>query len=329
MWSFNLLNDIVIDMEKPIVSTVVITHNNGELFVKALSSLINQSFDLPYEIIVINDSSNDNTEHYVLEMMKNHSSIVYKAVNNKSASLSRFDGVKAARGEYITFLDGDDYYHKDYLKTMYKAIKDNNADIVNCSLYYVRDKNKIVRSKLGVNRIYNSKERAVKALFDDCSVHGFMHTKMYKADLIKSFDAELLKEHFVYEDVLINYMLFKQINRLVNIKKPLLYYNKTNENSITLSSRRIQDQINVTAFIRKDIELLNNKKLLKIFRNNYIRKRLSLIADFYMSGFNNKKERKQIKKQAKKDLLIIHRKANIPTINMSYSNFINKLIKEK
>ena len=113
-------------MEKPVVSTVVITHNNGDLFVKALNSLINQSFKQPYEIIVINDCSNDNTEQFVLEMAKKHPHIVYKAVNNRSAALSRFDGVKLARGEYITFLDGDDYYHPDYVSTMYEQIRKHN-----------------------------------------------------------------------------------------------------------------------------------------------------------------------------------------------------------
>lgn len=208
---------------------------------------------------------------------------------------------------------------------MYTAIEDNDADVANCSVFYVRKGNKIKKSNLGINKIYNSKEKAVKALFDDMSVHGFMHTKIYKAELIKSFDASLLKEHFVYEDVLINYMLFKQINKLVNIKTPLLYYNKANENSITNSSRRIQDQINVTAFIRRDIELSNNKKLLKIFRNNYIRKRLSLTADFFMSGYANKEEKRKIQKQAKKDLYLIHKKDNIPLDNKSYSSFLNKL----
>ena len=312
-------------MSEPVISTVIITHNNGDLFKKALNSVINQSFDLPYEIIVINDCSDDDTEEFVLKMQKEHSNIVYKAAKNRSASLSRFDGVKLAKGQFITFLDGDDYYHQDYLKVMHKNIIEHEGDIINCSLYYVRKGNKIKRSGLGVNRVYNSKERAVKALFDDMSVHGFMHTKMYKSDIIKSFDASLLKEHFVYEDVLINYVLFKQINRLVNIKTPLLYYNKTNETSITNNSRRIQDQVNVTAFIRRDIELTNNQKLLKIFRNNYIRKRLSLIADFYMSGYENKKEERRIKKQAKKDICLLHKKKNIPLENQTYSEFIKKV----
>lgn len=309
----------------PLISTVIITHNNGELFKKALLSVINQTFDLPYEIIVINDRSNDDTESFVLEMQKKYSNIVYKAADNGSASLSRFDGVELSKGTYITFLDGDDYYHPTYLKTMYDAMIKHHADVVNCSLYYVRKNNKIKRSGLGINKIYKSKEKAIKALFDDMSVHGFMHTKMYKADIIKTFDASMLKEHFVYEDVLINYILFKQVNTLVNIKTPLLYYNKANENSITNNSRRIQDQVNVTAFIRYDIEGSNNPKLLKIFRNNYIRKRLSLIADFYMSGYENKKEERRIKKQAKKDILLIHKKDNIPTENQTYSHFIKTI----
>lgn len=315
-------------MENPIVSTIVITHNNGDLFVKALNSLINQTFKQPYEIIVINDCSNDNTEQFVLEMVKKHPHIVYKAVDNRSAALSRFDGVKLARGEYITFLDGDDYYHPDYVSTMYEQIRKHNGDVINCSLFYVRKNNKIQKCKIGVNRIYNSKEKAVKALFDDFSVHGFMHTKMYKAELIKSFNADLLKEHFVYEDVLINYVLFKKINRLINIKTPLLYYNKANENSITLSNRRIQDQINVTAYIRKDIELTNNPKLLRIFRNNYIRKRLSLTADFFMSGFENKKEKLKIKKQAKKDLRILFKKEPIDITNKTFETFVKKMINQ-
>ena len=133
-------------MSEPVISTVIITHNNGDLFKKALNSVINQSFDLPYEIIVVNDCSDDDTEEFVLKMQKEHSNIVYKAAKNRSAALSRFDGVKLARGQFITFLDGDDYYHQDYLKVMHKNIIKHDGDIINCSLYYVRKGNKIKRS---------------------------------------------------------------------------------------------------------------------------------------------------------------------------------------
>jgi hypothetical protein len=110
-----------------------------------------------------------------------------------------------------------------------------------------------------------------------------------------------------------------------NIKTPLLYYNKTNENSITLNSRRIQDHINVRAFIRKDIELTNNKELLTLFRNNYLRTRLLLTADFFMSKFDDKKEGERIKKIAKKDLKTIYGKKPLDIENKSYENFVKKM----
>ena len=101
---------------------------------KCLSSAVNQSFEKDdYEIIVINDASTDNSNKIIKRYVNKYSNVLcIRHEANSGLSNARNSGMNIARGEYILFLDGDDYIDKETLEILYKQAISQVSDIVIC-----------------------------------------------------------------------------------------------------------------------------------------------------------------------------------------------------
>jgi len=95
----------------PKISVIIPVYNNEPYVAKAIESVLAQSYT-DYEIIVLNDGSTDNSER---EILKYHSQLIYIKQRNKGRGAARNAALKVARGEYIAFLDSDDFWTKDKL----------------------------------------------------------------------------------------------------------------------------------------------------------------------------------------------------------------------
>ena len=113
----------------PKVSVIVPVYNTGEFLRKCLDSILNQTLK-EIEIICINDGSTDNSFSILQEYKQKDSRIIVLTQENKGAGNARNAGLNIAKGEYLSFLDSDDYFSRTTLRKTYnKAIK-NNADII-------------------------------------------------------------------------------------------------------------------------------------------------------------------------------------------------------
>lgn len=112
------------------VSIVVPVYNTEKYLRKCLNSLVGQTLE-DIEIIVVNDGSPDNSQAIIDEYMKNHPSVV-KGISQKNAGLSaaRNAGLKKATGEYVSFVDSDDYVDIDMTETLYNYASQNGLDIL-------------------------------------------------------------------------------------------------------------------------------------------------------------------------------------------------------
>lgn len=118
-------------MEKENAISVIMPAYNVEKYVKkSLDSLFGQSFQ-NFELIFINDGSTDKTGDIVNEFKNKYKDKIHVInVENGGQSRARNIGLENAKGEYIVFLDSDDYIETDYLETLYLAAKENNSDMV-------------------------------------------------------------------------------------------------------------------------------------------------------------------------------------------------------
>lgn len=110
-----------------LISIIIPVYNNEKWFERCIESVINQTYN-NLEIIIINDCSTDNVEDIILKYKKLDNRIIYiKNEENKGVGYSRNRGIEASNGNYIYFLDSDDYIEKDTIETLYNNIKQNDT----------------------------------------------------------------------------------------------------------------------------------------------------------------------------------------------------------
>jgi glycosyltransferase involved in cell wall biosynthesis len=124
------------------VSIIITTYNYAQYIERAIRSALDQSLDGDqYEVIVVNDASSDNT----VEILENFSDEIraFNLEKNLGLSGARNFGVRKARGQFIIFLDADDYFHKELISTQKLFLDENNSlDAVSVDYYLVDDRGK-------------------------------------------------------------------------------------------------------------------------------------------------------------------------------------------
>ena len=123
----------------PKVSIIVPVYNSGKYLKTCLDSLVNQTLK-DIEIIAVDDCSTDNSLLILMDYAKKYHNIkVYHNRENLGQGASRNRGLDIARGEYIGFVDSDDYIRYTMYEDMYKAAVNNSAPLVSVLLLYVMD----------------------------------------------------------------------------------------------------------------------------------------------------------------------------------------------
>lgn len=113
---------------EPKVSVIIPIYNAAEFLEECLDSVIAQTLE-NIEIICVNDGSSDNSLDILQEYKKRDSRIRVLSQSNQGAGVARNNGISVARGEYLSFLDADDFFEKNMLKCAYKVVYRTKADI--------------------------------------------------------------------------------------------------------------------------------------------------------------------------------------------------------
>ena len=108
-------------------SIIVPAYNAANTLIRCVDSILTQTFQ-DYEAILVNDGSTDNTKEIIDEYARKDARIIALHKSNGGVSSARNEGIKAARGEYIVFIDADDYINNTYLENFNKS----NADLIIC-----------------------------------------------------------------------------------------------------------------------------------------------------------------------------------------------------
>ena len=146
-------------MKNPKVSIIIPVYNAEQYLRQCLDSVVNQTVK-DIEIIVVNDSSTDGSCNIIEEYAKRDSRVV--AINlykTKEQGNARNEGLKIARGEYITFVDADDWVTNNFVEVLYNEIEKNRLDIVSASLYFYNNSQaKIVDRRIVSAEVLNESD---------------------------------------------------------------------------------------------------------------------------------------------------------------------------
>jgi glycosyltransferase involved in cell wall biosynthesis len=114
----------------PLISVVITNYNYGQYVAKAIQSVFEQTYR-PLELIIIDDGSTDNSLEIIETAISDASEVAVHVVKQENQGIvaTRNKAKSLVNGDYYTFLDADDYFDKDYVERLYKAIKEADADV--------------------------------------------------------------------------------------------------------------------------------------------------------------------------------------------------------
>lgn len=204
-----------------LISIVVPIYNVQDYLERCIQSIVQQTYT-EIEIILIDDGSTDRSAEICDKYIEKDNRIIVIHKKNGGLSDARNTGLKIAKGNYIVFVDSDDWIAKDYLKTMYDISKEYNADIVECNVLRtdgnIEYANTIKNEK--VIQSYNTIE-GLKLLIEDQIFHQTVWNKMYSKKVIDQILFEVGKYN---EDEFWTYQVFGNANKIVKTEDILYYY---------------------------------------------------------------------------------------------------------
>ena len=219
------------------VSIIVPVYNVEKYIGKCLDSLVNQTID-DYEVIVVNDGTPDNSQEIIDKYAVKYPNIV-KPVIKKNGGLSdaRNYGLKYAKGDYIGFVDSDDYVEHSMFEKLYNKAKENDFDITVCDINYVYDE-KTVRVSSLISRDIFTKEGVREAMIN---IYPAAWNKLYKRKLFNN--NVRFKKGVWYEDVEFLYRLFPYIDSIGTVKEALINYVQRDNSIIRSFDERLYNYI--------------------------------------------------------------------------------------
>lgn len=197
----------------PKVSVIVPIYNVEKYLEKCINSLLSQTLE-DIQIILVNDGSKDNSGNIAKEYEKNNKNrIIYVEKENGGLSDARNYGLKYATGDFIAFLDSDDYIEKNAYEEMYNKAIEENADYVECDFIWE------FPNKIRVDKQYPYKNKKEMLSF----VRVVAWNKLIKRQLIIDNNLEFPKG-LRYEDIEFTYKLIPFVNKFVYVDKPFIHY---------------------------------------------------------------------------------------------------------
>ena len=205
----------------PLISIIIPCFNAEKTLEKCLESVVQQSY-ANLEIIIIDDGSTDETSLIYNKFQSNDERILVLKQQNSGVSKARNTGVKAATGDYICFVDSDDWAELNYCSELYSLLVGENADISIVEASYEDENGNVLCSKpISEEKIFDG-NRALVLLLEDQEIQSHPWGKLFKADLLKNVHfPENLK---CFEDYSTLFKIFNKAVKVVKSNEKLYHY---------------------------------------------------------------------------------------------------------
>ena len=270
--------------------TVIIPVYNAESFLEeCIDSVINQTLD-DIEIIIVNDGSTDSSPQICKKYAESDNRIKFIHKENSGKGASCNAGISIATGEYLSFIDADDFIHEQMLESLYNKAKEHDADIVKAEWY--RYSYKINRLDLDkqLNKFPQNTKFTLKEFPDLLIVQPTLWSGIYKTEFINKNNIRYLETIGAFQDVAFTHKVFYCAESIVLIPEPYVYYRVDNSASSVHSDSHsaiiFYEYEEIDKFLSEhpDIKsVINTAKLKRQFFDynwNYNRIKPSLRYDF-------------------------------------------------
>ena len=260
-------------MKIPKISVIVPIWNVEKYFDRCMQSLINQTlFDI--EFILVDDESPDNCPNMCDEYAKHDARIKVIHKKNEGLGLARNSGLEVATGEYVAFVDSDDFLDVRMYETLYNIALQNNSDAVYCNSNRFYNESKIeVRKDVEVQEQYRTREEVDGFLMNLIGPlperkHDAMYTvsvwhAIYKRELFNKYNILFVSERqIISEDVIFDIDFLSKAEKIVYIPDALYYYCVNND---SLSQKNRSDRYDKVKYFLNEV----NRRLADLYPVDY------------------------------------------------------------
>lgn len=249
----------------PAISVIIPVYNVEKYLRKTLSSVAKQTMK-NFEVIMIDDGSTDSSLEIANEFCEKYDNFRLINLENGGVSKARNAGIDASKGEYIAFIDSDDFVSQDFLELLYKSAKSSDADVVCCNyLFYFSPSGKIFPEIFNVRSGIYSGKKLLNTLIKDFRMHYYVWNKLWKRTLFTENNIRFPEMFF--EDIVLSSQLFYYADKVVVINKSLYYYVRHRGSMMTcIGADKFNDYIKSIGCMRNFFE----------YNNDYTRYKLSL-----------------------------------------------------
>lgn len=291
--------------EKPLISIIVPVYNIQKYVPRCINSIISQTYN-NIEIIIVNDGSKDNSSRICRDYAKTDSRIVLIEKENGGLSSARNAGMAVMKGEFISFIDGDDFVAPNFIEVLCFFAQQYSAEIVQCQIIQGREDEfplEVLIKDIAVER-YSGKEY-LRNLYNirgmECVANKLFHKNIFRTILFPL--------NRINEDVAVTYKLIYKSEKIVYVKAPLYYY-FLSPNSIMRGTFHINKLSGLLSFEERMNFLIEKEEV--ALHNRSLQQYEAVLLKFYYNMRKYYPKEQSIQKDLKKKLRTTY-KAMLPT----------------
>ena len=250
----------------PMISVIVPIYNVEKYLARCVDSIVNQTYK-NLEIILVDDGSPDRCPQMCDDYAEKDSRIKVVHKNNGGLSDARNAGMAVATGEYISFIDSDDYVSDDFFECLLDVMNKENSDIAECSVVKFYEDNRFdeFSDDLSV-KTYDTQD-AMSALIAENPFHQHVWNKLYKTELVKDIPYAVGK---LNEDEFWTYQVFGRANKVSKLNKTMYYYFQRNSSimGVGYNIRRLdalEGKVNRQKYIENNFPELSTQAKIDLY----------------------------------------------------------------
>ncbi|GGL50656.1 glycosyltransferase [Sporolactobacillus putidus] len=265
------------------VSVIIPVYNSEKFLRKCLDSVVNQTLN-DIEIIVVNDGSTDKSLCILNEYAKRYNNIMLINQKNSGQGLARNRAIDIARGEYLAFVDSDDYIEHNMLQILYKEAETGKIDVVICNWNGVDTDGNVL--KVYDHPDYDHKIFDRKAIIKEfltnknALVEGFSWNKLIRRNLFINYGVRY--PNIRYEDIPAMFRILTKVKKCKYINKNLYHY--VHHSNSTVHFKQTNSTKDFIRAIEMVKDTLNEEHLESEFEKEYfIYYGTNLLREYYRS----------------------------------------------
>nr|WP_288305907.1 glycosyltransferase family 2 protein [uncultured Romboutsia sp.] len=217
------------------ISIIIPVYNVEDYITQCLDSVFNQN-NINIQVIIVNDGSKDNSHKIIEKYLNLYENIVYIQQKNQGLSMARNNGLKYALGEYVMFLDSDDYIEDDSIYKIYNKSKENDVDVLifGYRKFFDNIESKsfdVINNIFEENKIYKGDIVAQRMLTGD--IKGYCWDKLFKLEYINKCCLKFEPNIYIEDYFPVFKMIYK--SKKIGFTKDIIYNYRQRENSISNS----------------------------------------------------------------------------------------------